>query len=126
MSKGKTIASWIIQVLVAALFLMMGSGKLMSDPEVVANFTRWGMPDKMYLVIGFFEVLGAIGLLIPRLAGLAAVGLILIMGGALFTHLTHNEIGMAFLPLMVMILLGVVAFLRNPLSFFKKSSEQIS
>jgi uncharacterized membrane protein len=43
------------------------------------------MPDKMYLVIGFFEVLGAVGLLIPRLAGLAAVGLILIMnGGAVY------------------------------------------
>lgn len=124
MSKGKNIASWIIQGLIAVLFLMMGSGKLMSDPEVVANFTRWGMPNKMYLVIGIFEVLGAIGLLIPRLAGLAAVGLIFIMIGALFTHLTHGEFGMAFMPLMVMILLGVVAYLRNPLSIFKKSPEQ--
>lgn len=122
MSKGKTIASWIIQVMIAGLFLMMGSGKLMSDPEVVANFTRWGMPDKIYLVIGTFEVLGAIGLLIPRLAGLAAVGLILIMGGALFTHLTHNEIPMAMLPLVVMILLGVVAYLRNPLKIFNKAT----
>lgn len=123
MSKGKTIASWIIQVLIAGLFLMMGSQKLMSDPETVANFTRWGMPDKIYLVIGFFEVLGAIGLLIPRVAGLAAVGLILVMGGALFTHLTHNEMGMAMLPLVVMILLGVIVYLRNPLRMFKKSSE---
>lgn len=123
MSKGKTIASWIIQILIAGLFLMMGSQKLMSDPETVANFTRWGMPDKIYLVIGFFETLGAIGLLIPRVAGLAAVGLILVMGGALFTHLTHNEMGMAMLPLVVMILLGVIVYLRNPLRMFKKSSE---
>lgn len=123
MSKGKTIASWIIQVLIAGLFLMMGSQKLMSDPETVANFTRWGMPDKIYLVIGTFEVLGAIGLLIPRVAGLAAVGLIMLMVGALFTHLTHNEMGMAMLPLVVMILLGVIVYLRNPLRMFKKSSE---
>jgi len=125
MTKGRIIASWIIQVLVAGLFLMMGSQKLMSDPELVANFARWGLPDKMYLVIGFFEVLGAVGLLIPRFAGLAASGLILIMIGALFTHLTHGEILMAMMPLMVMILLGVVVFLRNPLNAFGKSAEGI-
>lgn len=123
MSKGKNIASWIIQVLIAALFLMMGSGKLMSDPEVVANFTRWGMPDKMYLVIGFFEVLGAIGLLIPRVAGLAAVGLILIMLGALFTHIRFSEM-MAILPAVVIVLLGFVAYLRNPLKIFAKTSVE--
>lgn len=124
MTKGKTIALWVIQIMVAGLFLFMGMGKLMSDPEVVANFTRWGMPDKMYLVIGFFEVLGAIGLLIPRLAGFAAVGLILLMGGALFTHLTHGEI-MALLPLTVMILLGIVVYLRNPLNLLTKSTQGI-
>ena len=124
MSKGKTIASWIIQILIAGLFLMMGFGKLMSDPEVVANFTRWGMPNKMYLVIGFFEVLGAIGLLIPRLSELAATGLIVIMIGALFTHLTHNEVGMAVVPLVIIVLLGVIVFLRNPLSLFKKTNLQ--
>lgn len=123
MTKGKTIALWIIQIMVAGLFIMMGMGKLTGDPEVVANFTRWGMPDKMYLVIGFFEVLGAVGLLIPRLAGLAAVGLILIMGGAVFTHLTHHEMGMAIVPLMVMVLLGVIVYLRNPLSIFKKAEK---
>ncbi len=123
MTKGKTIALWVIQILIAGLFLMMGSQKLMSDPETVANFTRWGMPDNIYFVIGTFEVLGAIGLLIPRLAGLAAVGLILIMGGALFTHLTHNEMGMALMPLMVMMLLGVVVYLRNPLKAFNKNVE---
>ena len=124
MSKGKTIASWIIQILLAGLFLMSGAGKLMNDPEVVANFTRWGMPDKIYLLIGAFEVLGAIGLLIPRLAGLAATGLILIMIGALFTHLTHNELGMAVVPLVVIILLSVIVYLRNPMNLFKKSDLQ--
>ncbi len=126
MSKGKKIASWIIQILIAGLFLMMGAGKLMSDPETVANFTRWGMPDKLYLVIGFFEVLGAIGLLIPRLAGLAAVGLILIMGGAVVTHLTHNETGMAVVPFLVIIFLGAIVYLRNPLNIFKQSEKASS
>lgn len=114
MSKGINIASWIVQVLVAGLFMMMAVPKLMSDPETVANFTRWGMPEKIYLVIGTFEVLGAIGLLIPRTSAYAAIGLILIMFGALFTHISHNEMMMALMPIMVMLMLAFVAYVRNP------------
>lgn len=123
MSKGKTMAVWIIQILLAGLFIMSSLPKLMSDPEVVANFTRWGMPDNFYLVIGALEFLGAVGLLIPRFAGLAAAGLILIMIGALFTHLTHGEMGMAIVPLIVIVLLGVVVYLRNPLRLFGKDTK---
>ena len=122
MSKGKSIASWIIQVLIAGLFLMMGSQKLMGEAEVTANFVRWGIPGFMLYVIGTLEVLGAIGLFIPRLAGLAATGLILLMVGALFTHLIHGEYGMALMPVAVMAMLAVVAYLRNPLRAFSKAA----
>lgn len=113
-SKTKNVISWIFQVMVAGLFIMMALPKLMGDPETVANFTRWGMPDKIYLVIGFFEILGAIGLLIPRTTAAAALGLILIMVGALFTHLTHDETMMAIMPLSVMIILAGIVYYRNP------------
>lgn len=122
MSKGKTIVAWILQILLAGLFVMSSLPKLTGDAETIANFERWGMPGKMYLVIGAFELLGAIGLVIPRLAGLAAAGLILIMAGALVTHLTHNEMSMAPVPLVVMILLGAVVYLRNPLKIFGKTA----
>ncbi len=61
-----------------------------------------------------FELLGAIGLLMPRTAALAAIGLILIMSGALFTHITHGEMMMVILPLMVVFLLGIVVYIRHP------------
>jgi len=124
MTKGKNIASWVIQAVLIILFLLMGSGKLMSDPEVVANFKHWGMPDGSYYVIGAFEILGAIGLMIPRLAGYAAMGLILLMFGALFTHITHGEFGgMPMLAILVIILAGAVIYLRDPLKFFAKKPE---
>lgn len=116
MSKGKNIVLWVIQIVLVALFLMMSSQKLLATQEVVDNFRRWGMPENMYYVIGFFELLGAIGLLIPRTAGMAAVGLILILIGAVFTHLTHSEYGMAFLPITTIALLAVVAYFRKPLA----------
>lgn len=123
MSKGKNIAVWIIQFLLAGLFIMSSLSKLMSDPEVVANFSRWGMPDNFYLLIGILELLGAAGLLIPRLAGPAAAGLILIMVGALITHLVHGEMGMAIVPLVVMLFLGVVVYTRDPLNLFAKETQ---
>ncbi len=125
MTKGQNIASWVIQALLIILFLMMGSGKLMSDPEIVENFKRWDMPNNSHYIIGALEILGAIGLLIPRLAGLAAVGLILLMVGALFTHITHGEIFevMPMLALLVIILAGVVVYFRNPMKLFAKQEE---
>ena len=59
--------------------------------EVVENFTRYGHTDAFRLFIGAAEVSGAIGLWIPRLAFWAALGLIIIMLGAVYTHVTHAE-----------------------------------
>lgn len=123
MSKGMNIAAWIIQIAVAGLFVMMSIAKLTEDPETVANFQHWEMSDFM-MYIGIFELLGAIGLLIPRLAGLAAIGLIMIMIGALITHIRFAEM-MAILPAVVIVLLGVVAFSRNPLKAFGGKTEGV-
>lgn len=116
MSKYANVGSWIVQVLLALLFLMMGGQKLMGAEEAAANFARWGYPGFMIYLIGTFEVLGAIGLLIPRLASLAALGLIVIMLGAVYTHISHGEYSMAPVPLVVLLLLGVVAYLRRPVA----------
>jgi uncharacterized membrane protein YphA (DoxX/SURF4 family) len=122
-SKYTNIASWVFQVLLAALFIMMGAQKLIGEAEVTANFARWGLPGFMLFVIGAFEVAGGIGLLIPKLAGLAAAGLIGIMVGALFTHLSHGEMDMAPVPVVVMVVLAVIVYLRNPISLLRKAPE---
>lgn len=113
-SKGKNIGAWVLQIVVAGLFMMMAVPKLMSSADTVANFERWGLPGKIYLVIGAFEMLGAIGLLIPKTTALAAVGLVMIMMGALYTHLAHGEMLMAMMPVMVTMMLAFVIYVRNP------------
>lgn len=123
MSKYLNIGSWVLQILLAVLFVMMGAQKLMGEAEVVANFARWGMPSFMLPLIGALEVAGGVGLLIPRLAGLAAAGLIPIMIGALFTHLSHSEMDMAPVPFVVLMILAVIAYVRNPLAILKKTTE---
>lgn len=109
---------WIVQGLLAALFLFAGGVKLVipSDalvkqaPMFSATFLRF---------IGVCEVLGAIGLILPwllrvraRLTPLAASCLVVIMIGATIVTVMLNGPAMAALPAIVGLLLVWVAFQR--------------
>jgi uncharacterized membrane protein len=63
--------------------------------------------------VGVCETLGAIGLLIPRVAVLAAAGLCGIMIGAVYTLVVHHMYKELPVPIIVFILLMVVIFLRR-------------
>jgi uncharacterized membrane protein YphA (DoxX/SURF4 family) len=81
---------WVISVLIAALFLLSGIPKLF-DAGWITRFSSWGYSEWLLYVIAILETAGAIGLLIPKLAFYAALGLIGIMVGAMYTHLTHEQ-----------------------------------
>ena len=113
-SKVKTVISWVTQIVLAAFYVLASSGKLMSRSQWVELFKGWGFPNKFYLLIGALEMLGAIGLLIPPLAGYAAIGLIILMIGATATHLLNAEGLQMLRPLIVMVFLALVVYLRRP------------
>lgn len=112
MSKGKTIAMWVVSILLAAMFLFSGGFKLKNLEEAKGMFMHYGYAGWFATFIAVCEALGALGLLIPRLAALAATGLAIIMVGAVFTHLTHNEASHAIVPLVLLLLLIGVAYTR--------------
>ena len=116
-SKGKTITSWVLQVILALLFAVGSSGKLMSAPPIVQMFEDWGLPKNFHLLIGVLELAGAIGLVIPRLAGYAALGLIGVMIGAAGTHLNAGEGLQVTRPLLFLVALAVIVWLRRPWPF---------
>ena len=118
--KAKTVALWIIRILVAFVFVAAGFRKLMGGESVAEMFQHWGFPDKFYYFIGAVELLGGIGLLIPRLAGYAAILLFGNMIGAIITHLTHNEAERLPFPVLLLILLAVVAYAKRPAFLRKK------
>lgn len=84
------ITVWIISGLVAALFLLSAIPKFFM-PGWLGRFAAWGYSEWFLYLIAVLETLGAIGLLIPQLARYAAAGLIGIMLGAIYTHLSHGE-----------------------------------
>ena len=97
--------------MLAALFLFAGVTKLIGLPAMVEHFQHWGFPAWFCYVIGVLEILGAVGLLVPRYAAEIASALIMLMIGALFTLLRAGESFLA--PLLVIVLLGAVTWLRS-------------
>jgi uncharacterized membrane protein YphA (DoxX/SURF4 family) len=116
-TRAKSVISWVVRILLAVFYVLAASGKLIGRPQVIEMFRNWGFPDKFYLVIGALELLGAIGLLIPRIAGYAASGLIMLMIGAALTHLVNGEGSQVLRPIIFMMLLALVVYLRRPWAF---------
>jgi uncharacterized membrane protein YphA (DoxX/SURF4 family) len=117
-----TYILWIIQALLALLFLFAGGMKLVISPEVLQSM---GSPNQIHLpglfvrFIGVCEVLGALGLIIPglfrirpHLTPLAAAGLVIIMIGATVLTFAADGVGAAVVPVVVGILAAFVAYGR--------------
>lgn len=90
MTKTLNIIVWVLAGLTAALFLLSGIPKFI-DQGWIHRFASWGYAPWFLYLIALLETAGAIGLLIPRMAPYAAAGLIVIMFGAMYTHLTHDQ-----------------------------------
>src|SRR5262249_18169873 len=98
---------------VAGLFAMQGIVKLSGSPAWVSRFRGWGYPDRFYFIVGVAELLGAVGLLIPRLANVGALVLVGIMIGAPSTHIVHRE-PQVITTLVLLALLAIVLALLRP------------
>ena len=112
MARLKTIGLWILTLAVAVVMVGPGSQKFTS-PTWERMFRTWGYPDHFYLVIGAIEVVGGLGLLVPRLASASAIVLAVVMFGAAVTQLTvggRNGVG----ELVFMTLLSLIAYARWP------------
>jgi uncharacterized membrane protein YphA (DoxX/SURF4 family) len=117
------IVLWIIQILLALLFLFAGGTKLvipydkmmeMGSPNQVA------LPALFFKFIGVVELLGGVGLVLPGLlrikkglTPLAAIGLTIIMIGAVIITAAGDGVAMAITPLVVGVLCALVAYGRR-------------
>ncbi len=118
-SAGKVLAPslWIVQAVLALLFLFAGGMKLVLSVEEMTK--QMPLPGSFMRFIGVAEVCGAIGLILPRLLGirpgltpLAAAGLVIIMIGATVLTAASNGIVPALFPLAVGLLAAFVAYGR--------------
>jgi hypothetical protein len=112
-----TYALWIVQGLLALLFLFAGGMKLVLPLEELTG--PMPLPGLFVRCIGVAEVLGAIGLILPGvlrirpgLTPLAAAGLVIIMIGATALTVAGGDVAPALIPLLVGLLSAFVAYGR--------------
>ncbi|GAB3690957.1 DoxX family protein [Saccharopolyspora tripterygii] len=102
---------WVLQVVLALVFVAAAVPKFLGDPTMVATFDAVGVGQWLRYVTGACEIAGAIGLLVPRVTAPAALGLVAVMVGATITNLlTFPPI--AAVTVVLGVLLGVVARAR--------------
>jgi uncharacterized membrane protein YphA (DoxX/SURF4 family) len=113
------IALWIVQALLALLFLFAGGMKLIMPIEEMLKQMPLPLPGWFILFIGVVEVLGGLGVILPwllrirpGLTPLAAAGLVIVMIGATVYGLAAGEIASSLLPLVVGMLAAFVAYGR--------------
>ncbi len=99
------VALWALQALLALQFAAGGILKVVGDPAMVGMFAEIGAGQWFCYLVGGLEIAGALGLLIPRLSGPAALGLVGLMAGATAT----NAFVLGTSPLLPIVLLLVAA-----------------
>jgi uncharacterized membrane protein YphA (DoxX/SURF4 family) len=82
--------SLVLQTILFAAFFLSGYAKLIAAPKMVALFEAFGYPTFSLYVVGALEMALAVGLVIRRTRIVSAVGLLLIMGGAGFSHVIFD------------------------------------
>jgi hypothetical protein len=112
-------ALWIVQGLLALLFLFAGGTKLVMPIEAMTGQMTVPLPGLFLRFIGVAEILGGLGLILPGLlrirpglTSLAAAGLAIIMIGAVAVTLAGGDRAPALIPLAVGLLAAFVAYGR--------------
>jgi uncharacterized membrane protein YphA (DoxX/SURF4 family) len=120
------VALWVVQGLLAIVFFGTGFTKLRDDRLTYAQARRpmtsfaEDLSDRTFKTLGVLEVLGAIGLVLPRLTGiapvltpLAALGFVGLMIGAMVLHRRRNEPQLIGFNVVLLLLAAFVAWGRG-------------
>jgi hypothetical protein len=114
------IAYWIVAALLAVFYLYAGGKKVIQSRQRLQPMMGWvdRVPMRLVRVIGGLELLGAAGLILPPLTGIApwlaiaaAIGLVLIQVGAIGVHVSRGEARLIGLNIALLVAAAVTVWL---------------
>ena len=102
-------------LLLAASFVFFGIGKVTAQEEVVQMFTGWGFPLWFVYLTGVMEISGGLLSAIPRTRFFGAVLLVLVMLGAIGSHVKNADFsGMFPAAFVFLVISALVAYASRP------------
>lgn len=110
----RAYAGWFAAMLAAGGFVASAIPKIMGYDLPVGEFAVWGYPDWLRVIIGLLELVGAVMLLFPRFSLPASICLGVVIVGAFYTHISHQE-GLEVLRPLAYTVLLMLSWLRHPL-----------
>jgi len=109
---------WVLQVLLALVFIAHGLLLLMPPPEIAAQMVM-SLPRAFWVFLGVAEIAAAIGLTLPGLARVkpwlvawAAGGIMIVMISATGYHIVRGEISSAAVTFVLLLMATFVAYMR--------------
>ena len=126
-----TVAYWVVAALLASLYLYSGGLKVLRSPDQLRPMMGWidTVPLRLVRTIGVLEVLGALGLILPPLTGVApvlalaaAIGLVLIQVGEVSLHLSRGEVKVVGLNVVLLVLALIIWIVRLVARFTMRSN----
>ncbi|RKE11438.1 DoxX-like protein [Catellatospora citrea] len=114
------LAYWIVAALLAVFYLYAGGKKVAQSQEQLQPMMGWvdRVPMPLVRTIGALEILGAVGLILPPLTGIAswlavaaAIGLALIQVGGIALHLSRGEARLIGLNIALLVAAAATAWL---------------
>lgn len=110
----KTIktAGWVLTILLGFLFTMSAFLKLTQNETALVQASSFGLDASTYRFIGIIEIISLILFIIPRTGVVGTLLLAAYLGGAIVTHLQHQQ--PVAMPVLIQITLWVAALIRFP------------
>jgi len=109
--RAPTIALWVTQIALAAMFLLAGGSKLVGAPAMVDLFAVIGLGHWFRYATGAIEISAAVALLIPSAAPFGAILLVPTMFGAAAANLFLGQ--SPVVPLVLLFVAAAVAWTRR-------------
>jgi len=112
------ILLWVVQVLLAVVFIAHGLLLLMPPPDIAAQMVM-SLPRAFWVFLGVAEIAAAIGLTLPGLTRVmpwlvswAAAGIMIVMISATGYHIVRGEISSAAVTFVLLLMATFVAYMR--------------
>jgi len=106
------ITGWVLTTIISLVLIMSISMKLTQNQTAIQQAANFGFNGSTYFMIGVIELISLILFIIPRTGVIGSLLLIAYMGGAIATHVQHQDsITMAVI---IETLIWIAALLRFP------------